>query len=77
MIVTPRRRARIPLSCIAAIFCLVLALAASVLAQSDKEEEEFLYAHKLYNDKLYDVVVAQFNQFLEDYPNSPHRPQAF
>lgn len=38
--------------------------------QQSSEEEDFLYASKLYNDGLYDLAIAQLNQFINLYPNS-------
>ena len=50
------------------LFLAVLPLLAS--AQDSKENADFKLAVNLYNDKLYDLALEQFRQFINLYPNT-------
>jgi len=45
-------------------------------AQISGESEEFDFASKLYDDRLYDVAVTQLEKFLTEYPASRYRLNA-
>ncbi|HEY6950859.1 MAG TPA: tetratricopeptide repeat protein, partial [Bacteroidota bacterium] len=51
--------------------CVLLLLVPSSLpAQDSKENSDFKLAVSLYNDKMYDLALEQFRQFINLYPNS-------
>lgn len=52
------------------IWFLILALPILVFAQDTKENADFKLAVNLYNDKMYDLAVEQFRQFIGSYPNT-------
>ncbi len=49
---------------------LFLALSSPAIAQDTKENADFKLAVNLYNDKLYDLALEQFRQFVATYPNT-------
>ena len=49
---------------------ILVCLSIPILAQESKENADFKLAVSLYNDKLYDLAVEQFRQFVAAYPNS-------
>jgi TolA-binding protein len=49
--------------------CLLL-LGPSLKGQDTKENADFKLAVNLYNDKLYDLALEQFRQFVATYPNT-------
>jgi TolA-binding protein len=49
---------------------LVFALPLAASAQDTKENADFKLAVSLYNDKLYDLALEQFRQFVAAYPNT-------
>jgi len=49
---------------------------AFVYAQDTKENAEFKLAVGLYNDKMYDLAIEQFKQFVSNYPNTQQGIQA-
>ena len=57
------------------LFCILNFPVASV-AQISGESDEFNFASKLYDDRLYDVAVTQLNKFLTEYPASRYRLNA-
>ncbi len=52
---------------ILALVCLVTALS---FAQSTKENADLKLAMNLYNDKMYDLAMEQFRQFITNHPQS-------
>src|SRR3990172_5873459 len=52
------------------IFFCIVAVTLSP-AQSTKENADFKLAVNLFNDKLYDLSLEQFKQFISTYPSSP------
>jgi len=40
------------------------------------ENTEFLYAKRLYDDKMYELAAQQFRDFVVNYPSSPRGPEA-
>ncbi|MCI0706260.1 MAG: tetratricopeptide repeat protein [Ignavibacteriae bacterium] len=58
---------------------LVITLLVSVFpafSQDTKENADFKLAVNLYNDKLYDLALEQFQQFISRYPNSQQAVEA-
>ncbi|HEY4612895.1 MAG TPA: tetratricopeptide repeat protein [Bacteroidota bacterium] len=51
------------------LFSTLLAL-GNAFTQDTKENADFKLAVNLYNDKLYDLALEQFQQFIARYPNS-------
>ena len=49
---------------------LSLLLLSVAAAQDTKENADFKLAVNLYNDKLYDLALEQFRQFVATYPNT-------
>ncbi|GJQ21547.1 MAG: hypothetical protein HBSIN02_19020 [Bacteroidia bacterium] len=49
---------------------ILLFLGVAAQAQDTKENADFKLAVSLYNDKLYDLAVEQFQQFISTYPNT-------
>ncbi len=56
------RNSRIILLCFAVTYCA---------AQNTKENADFKLAVNLFSDKLYDLSLEQFKQFISTYPSSP------
>ncbi|MCH7955271.1 MAG: tetratricopeptide repeat protein, partial [Candidatus Marinimicrobia bacterium] len=54
----------------------VLNLPTIDAAQISGESDEFNFASKLYDDRLYDVAVTQLEKFLTEYPASRYRLNA-
>jgi len=55
----------------------VFVLCSDILpAQDSKENSDYKLAVSLYNDKLYDLAVEQFRQFVNLYPNTPQGIEA-
>ncbi len=54
----------------------LLSVSSLVIAQESQSDRAFRYAEKLYQDKLYDVAVEQYTQYLTEYPRGGHRPDA-
>ena len=52
------------------IFSLLSLVLGSLFAQDSKENADFKLAVNLYNDKLYDLALEQFNAFIRLYPNT-------
>ena len=52
------------------IFSTLILFSFLSLAQDSKENADFKLAVNLYNDKLYDLAVEQFNAFINLYPNT-------
>jgi len=50
---------------------LLLFVSAYCPAQNTKENADFKLALNLFNDKLYDLSLEQFKQFISTYPSSP------
>src|SRR5208283_540181 len=50
---------------------LLLFGVAYCAAQNTKENADFKLALNLFNDKLYDLSLEQFKQFISTYPSSP------
>ena len=59
-----------------AILIIALVLPAAALAQDSKENADFKLAVNLYNDKLYDLALEQFRQFVNLYPNTQQGVEA-
>ncbi len=57
------------------IVCLFL-LATESPAQNTKENADFKLAVNLFSDKLYDLSLEQFKQFISTYPSSPQSIEA-
>lgn len=53
---------------------LLLALPAS--AQISNSDTDFLYARKLYEDKLYPLAAQEFSRFVRNYPSDARIPDA-
>ncbi|MBF8295511.1 MAG: hypothetical protein HW389_2056 [Bacteroidetes bacterium] len=55
-----------------ALFLLIFLLPAlsNAVSQDTKENADFKLAVNLYNDKLYDLALEQFRQFVATYPNT-------
>ena len=59
------------------IFIIVsLMQATDVFAQERSEIDDFSYALKLYNEKLYHLAAQQFSRFTTNYPESDKLPEA-
>jgi TolA-binding protein len=58
------------------IFSLLNILTIPVLAQDSKENADFKLAVNLYNDKLYDLALEQFQAFINLYPNTAQGVEA-
>ncbi len=54
-----------------AVVVLVFLLPGALFPQDSKENSDFKLAVGLYNDKMYDLALEQFRQFVNLYPNSP------
>ncbi len=52
------------------ILILVLTSFSPLLSQDTRENADFKLAVNLYNDKLYDLALEQFRQFVATYPNT-------
>jgi tetratricopeptide (TPR) repeat protein len=52
------------------IFSFLSLISFPVLAQDSKENADFKLAVNLYNDKLYDLALEQFNAFISMYPHT-------
>ena len=48
----------------------------TTIAQISGESDDFKFASKLYDDRLYDVAVTQLEKFLSEYPASRYRLNA-
>lgn len=48
----------------------IVAVCSVAFAQESKENADFKLAVSLYNDKLYDLALEQFRQFVSSYPNT-------
>ncbi|MFC1594711.1 hypothetical protein ACFL38_05225, partial [Candidatus Omnitrophota bacterium] len=61
------------------VFALFLGscLLVSAYADADKEEELFFIAQKSFEDGFYDVSLGYFERFLQEYPETQKRPEAF
>lgn len=57
-------------------FLLISTTSLCLLAQDSKENADFKLAVSLYNDKLYDLALEQFRNFVSNYPNSSQAPDA-
>jgi TolA-binding protein len=55
---------------------LLLAFPPGASAQDTKENADFKLAVSLYNDKLYDLALEQFRQFVDAYPNTQQGMEA-
>src|SRR5512140_995983 len=55
--------------------CIVTAWTLSA-AQNTKENADFKLAINLFNDKLYDLSLEQFKQFISTYPSNPQSIEA-
>lgn len=56
---------------------LLLALAGhSLSAQVGSSDTDFLYARKLYDDKLYALAAQEFSRFVRNYPSDSRLPDA-
>ena len=58
---------------ITGLLSLLIVFNGNLFAQQDKESDAFTFASKLYNDRLYDVAIAQLEQLLEEFPSSRFR----
>ena len=58
-----------------AVFLFLLVTTTS-FAQNTKENADFKLAVNLFNDKLYDLSLEQFKQFISTYPSSPQSVDA-
>jgi TolA-binding protein len=58
------------------IFSLLSLCSFPVLAQDSKENADFKLAVNLYNDKLYDLALEQFQAFINLYPNTAQGVEA-
>ena len=58
------------------LFFLLLAFPPGAFAQDAKENADFKLAVSLYNDKLYDLALVQFRQFVSAYPNTQQGMEA-
>ena len=58
------------------IFIFILTLTIVLNAQSERENNDFSYALKLYNQQFYDLSAKQFLQFYNSYPSSTKLDEA-
>ncbi|HVN48590.1 MAG TPA: tetratricopeptide repeat protein [Bacteroidota bacterium] len=58
------------------VLFFLLSMALPVLAQESKENADFKLALNLYNDKMYDLAVEQFQAFINLYPNTQQSADA-
>ena len=58
------------------IFSFLSLFSCLVFAQDSKENADFKLAVNLYNDKLYDLALEQFNAFINLYPNTSQGVEA-
>jgi TolA-binding protein len=58
------------------VLFLLIAGPVCARAQSDKENTDFKLAVNLYNDRMYDLAVEQFKNFVVAYPSSPQGIEA-
>lgn len=56
--------------------CVTLVFVPSVFSQDTKENADYKLAINLYNDKLYDLALEQFRQFINLYPNTQNGIEA-
>ncbi|HWP83262.1 MAG TPA: tetratricopeptide repeat protein [Bacteroidota bacterium] len=61
---------------ISIVFVGLLNILTAVSAQDTKENADFKLAVNLYNDKLYDLALEQFRQFINLYPNTANGIEA-
>lgn len=47
-----------------------------IYSQTDYSGSSFVFAQKLYDDKMYDLAAEQFHQFAEQNPNNPKAAEA-
>ena len=59
-----------------ALLAVLALLPCTLQAQDSKENSDFKLAVSLYNDKMYDLALEQFKQFINLYPNSPQSVEA-
>ena len=59
-----------------AILAILSLFPAALPAQDSKENSDFKLAVSLYNDKMYDLALEQFKQFINLFPNSPQSVDA-
>lgn len=55
---------------------LLLSSNAALFAFQTSENNDFLYAKRLYDDGMLDLAAKQFRAFMENYPTSPRAPEA-
>src|SRR3990172_5356273 len=55
---------------------LLASLVLGVRGQDTRENADFKLSVNLYNDKLYDLALEQFRQFVTSYPNTPQGIEA-
>jgi TolA-binding protein len=58
------------------LLLLILLLTSGNFAQQSSENNDFLYARRLYDDGMVELAAKQFRAFMENYPMSPRAPEA-
>lgn len=58
------------------ILILGVLLCHSLSAQVSNSDTDFLYARKLYEDKLYALAAQEFSKFIKNYPSDSRLPDA-
>ncbi len=53
------------------ILILLLIKPGFILSQAGDSNLSYVFAKKLYDDKMYDLAAEQFHRFAEQYPNNP------
>ncbi|MBL7996002.1 tetratricopeptide repeat protein [bacterium] len=58
------------------ILILGVLFCSSLWAQVSSSDTDFLYARKLYDDKLYGLAAQEFSKFVKNYPSDSRLPDA-
>ncbi len=58
------------------LFSFVILTACSAEAQVGNADTDFLYARKLYDDKLYSLAAKEFTRFIKNFPAEARAPDA-
>ncbi len=61
---------------ISILLFLLLVVQGSTVAQESSERTDFLYGERLFNERLHDLAVIQFGNFVVNYPTSPSADKA-
>jgi len=58
------------------LFFYIILLPGLLLSQTNNSENSFIFAKKLFDDKMYDLAAEQFHNFAEQNPSNPKAAEA-